>query len=638
MDPNAAAAHLQKLGKRPIRVHDPSTIARCKDDYWIFCTGRGTPSFHSKDLITWQRGPTTFTASPSWVASAVPRNRSGLDFWAPDVTFFRGKYLLYFSVSTFGKNTSAIGLATNVTLDPCDPGYAWKDGGLVIQSDPNDDFNTIDPAVTADAEGNLWLAFGSFWGGIKLIQLDPATGKRIAPDSPVYPLAHYDSIEASYIYYHSGLYYLFVNWGMCCRGVNSTYNIRVGRSIKITGPYLDKEDKDMLKGGGTLLLATDGPFIGPGHAGILRESDKYWLGMHFYDGTQHGMSYYALRPLTWSDDGWPVVGVNEQGAAAASSRPAGKLAAKPLFRDPVFDGAADPVLCWNRAEKKWFMFYTNRRANEPNAPGVTWVHGTKIGIAESSDGGATWTYRGTADIPHGGPGMTHWAPEVIYHDGTYHMFLTFVPGIFRDWNHPRDIIHLTSKDMLSWKYDSTLKLSSDRVIDACVLQLPDKTWRLWYNNEVDHKSIYYADSNDLATWQDKGKVTGVGERPGEGPKAFRWHGQYWMVVDIWDGLGVYRSADALQWERQAEDLLKVPGKGPDDQVKGGHPDVVVSGDRAYLFYFTHPGRRGENARGDATEQRRSSIQVVELQYKDGWLTCDRDQPTYIHLLPPQDER
>jgi len=182
----------------------------------------------------------------------------------------------------------------------------------VIQSSPRDDFNAIDPVVTQDADGNLWLAFGSFWGGIKLIQLDPATGRRIAPDSPIHALAHYDSIEAPFIYYHNGVYYLFLNWGMCCRGVNSTYNMRVGRSPTITGPYLDKEDKDMLEGGGTLLLETDGPFIGPGHAGILKKGDRYWLGMHFYDGsTPWGVSKYALRPLTWTEDGWPVVGIPE---------------------------------------------------------------------------------------------------------------------------------------------------------------------------------------------------------------------------------------------------------------------------------------------------------------------------------------
>ncbi|MFH1716063.1 MAG: GDSL-type esterase/lipase family protein [Planctomycetota bacterium] len=310
----------------------------------------------------------------------------------------------------------------------------------------------------------------------------------------------------------------------------------------------------------------------------------------------------------------------------------GKIAAKPLFRDPVHDGAADPVLCWNSAEKKWFMFYTNRRANVPNTRGVAWVHGTEIGIAESSDGGANWTYRGTARVNFAQGEYSFWAPEVIEHDGTYHMYLTFVPGIFADWSHPRDIIHLTSKDLLNWKYESTLKLSSDRVIDACVIRLPDGTWRMWYNNEVDRKSIYYADSSDLYKWQDRGKA--MGERPGEGPKVFRWKNRCWMVVDVWQGLGVYYSDDCLSWTRQAKNLLEEPGKGPDDKVKGGHPDVVVCGQRAYLFYFTHPGRENPNDREDTYEQRRSSIQVVELKYKDGQLTCERDRPTWILLTSP----
>lgn len=330
------------------------------------------------------------------------------------------------------------------------------------------------------------------------------------------------------------------------------------------------------------------------------------------------------------------------GAKPALNEPPrqGGIAAKPLFRDPVHDGAADPVLCWNRGQRKWFMFYTNRRANVPNTPGVTWVHGTRIGIAESSDGGATWKYRGTADIDYGQGEYTHWAPEVIYQDGTYHMYLTFVPGIFTDWSHPRDIIHLTSKDLLKWKYQSTLKLSSNRSIDACVMRLPDGTWRMWYNNEIDGKSIYYADSNDLYTWQDSGKA--IGDQPGEGPKVFHWKGHYWMVVDVWRGLGVYRSDDCLSWTRQEKNLLEEPGQGPDDKIKGGHPDVVVSGDRAFLFYFTHPGRQAgrspilpnptSSGSQDALyEQRRSSIQVAELEYKDGQLTCDRDKPTQILL-------
>jgi len=320
---------------------------------------------------------------------------------------------------------------------------------------------------------------------------------------------------------------------------------------------------------------------------------------------------------------------------------ADQIATKPLFRDPLYDGAADPVVVWNPHQKSWWMFYTNRRANVPGLSGVAWVHGTPIGIAESTDGGAHWKASGVAEIQLPkeltGDQPTYWAPDVRTDAaGLHHMFLTTVPGVFEDWNHPRTIAHLTSSDLRHWSYASTLKLASDRVIDACAYPLPGGGWRLWYNNERDHKSIYYADSPDLKTWADHGKVDGVGERPGEGPFVFQWKGHSWMLVDLWKGLGVYRSDDLLHWKAQEGDLLGTPGTGADDHVNGGHPGVVISGDRAYLFYFTHPGRAGTITPEDkeSLDLRRSSIQVVELTEKDGKLTCDRNAPTHINLLPP----
>jgi hypothetical protein len=309
----------------------------------------------------------------------------------------------------------------------------------------------------------------------------------------------------------------------------------------------------------------------------------------------------------------------------------GPAAPKPLYRDPVYDGAADPVLVWNRREAKWWMFYTNRRANAAGLPGVSWVHGTRIGIAESADAGATWEYRGTADLPVGGKEDTHWAPDIVFHDGAYHMFLTFVPGTHEDWSGQRRIVHLTSPDLVTWKNAGQLPFASDRVLDASVMQMADGTWRMWFNDEKAGKTIFLAESPDLTTWAERGRA--IADR-GEGPKAFRWHDSYWLIVDRWaEGLAVYRSTDASSWTRQAEALLVTPGTGEDDQVHGGHADVVVSGDRAFLFYFTHPGRRPGAPRTD-TEQRRSSIQVVELKYADGQLTCDRNEPTHIRLGPP----
>ncbi|WP_207427020.1 family 43 glycosylhydrolase [Pedobacter sp. SYSU D00535] len=319
------------------------------------------------------------------------------------------------------------------------------------------------------------------------------------------------------------------------------------------------------------------------------------------------------------------------GAAGGTSaqQKKGKLADKPLFRDPIFDGAADPVVIWSKKEKKWFMFYTNRRAKAEGLDGVTWVHGTRIGIAESTDGGATWKYRDTANINYRPtPDYTHWAPDVFEHNGLYHMYLTYVPGVFTTWNHPRNILHLTSKDLLNWEYKSTLKLINDKVIDATVFQLSDGIWRMWYNNERDGKSIYYADSKDLENWELKGKA--VGDRGGEGPKVFRWKGKFWMLVDNWAGMGLYHSEDFTNWTKQPNRILEQPGKGPEDQAIGGHADVVVSDDRAFVFYFTHPGRV-KKPFADSEETRRSLIQVVELELQDGNVIADRDKPVYIKL-------
>jgi GH43 family beta-xylosidase len=336
------------------------------------------------------------------------------------------------------------------------------------------------------------------------------------------------------------------------------------------------------------------------------------------------------QAISWRADGTPDFGVPVVDQ--------GEVAAKPLFRDPLTDGAADPVVVWNPERKRWWMYYTARRASTPGLQGITWVHGTRIGIAESADHGATWRYVGNADIElpaeFGGDQSTHWAPDVVRGpDGKWHMFLTVVPGVFTDWKHPRRIVHLTSTDLKTWRDPAPLKLATDSVIDASVVPLPGGGWRMWYNNELDHKSIWTADSADLKTWTLKGKV--VGDQAGEGPKVFQWRGAWWMITDVWRGLGVYRSTDAVTWKRQPGNLLQAPGKGLDDGAIGQHPDVVVSGGRAYLFYFTHPGRNPGTAKLDGPEQRRSSLQVVELRETNGTLSANRDAPTRINLVPPQ---
>lgn len=309
----------------------------------------------------------------------------------------------------------------------------------------------------------------------------------------------------------------------------------------------------------------------------------------------------------------------------------GQPAPKPLFRDPVYDGAADPTIIWNREEQKWFMFYTNRRAKDTTIGGVAWVHGTRIGIAESKNG-LNWTYRDTADIGYRpDAGATFWAPEVVYNKGLYHMYVTYVPGIFTDWHHPRIIIHLTSKNLLNWKYESTLKLVNEKVIDPCIIQLSNGTWRMWYNNETDHKSIYYADSPDLYYWVDGAKA--IFDQPGEGPKVFKWMDKYWMITDVWEGLAVYTSTDLKNWVRQAGgNLLATPGNGTDDGAIGHHCDVYVTAHgRAYIFYFVHPGDGKLSGKLSKYNKQRSSLQVAELKLVDGKLTCNRNEITKVNL-------
>ncbi len=303
----------------------------------------------------------------------------------------------------------------------------------------------------------------------------------------------------------------------------------------------------------------------------------------------------------------------------------------PLYRDPVHDGAADPSIVHDSRRGEWVMFYTNRRADLKLADpkDVSWVHGTAIGVARSKDG-ATWRYAGTAAIPERCTGATLWAPEVQRFGGKWHMWLTVVPGVFRNWNAPRFLVHLTSSDLKRWDCGERLELGSDRVIDATVLALPQGRYRLWFNDERANKAIKYADSPDLVHWSVRGAVT---DTPGEGPKAFRWRGRWWLISDAWKGLLVQHSDDGTHWTRQPGYLAGEQGARPTDRAEAQHPDVIVSGDRAYLVYFVHQSGEAE-AQNDPAWGRRSVLQIAELFEKDGVVTVDRTEPVHLRLRPP----
>lgn len=305
---------------------------------------------------------------------------------------------------------------------------------------------------------------------------------------------------------------------------------------------------------------------------------------------------------------------------------AGTAVPAPLFRDPITDGPADPTVIWNRQEKAWWIVYTSRRALSPLHDDVAWIHGTDLGVASSSDNGMSWRYRGIlTDLDLTWGKRTYWAPEIIDDGDIYHMYVSVVDGIPRDWNALRTIRHYESDNLVDWRYRSELALSSDRVIDACVAQRPEGGWRLWYKDEADGGHTWCADSADLRIWEVRGPV--VADVSHEGPNVFELGGWWWMITDVWSGQRVLRSSDQLSWEPVGK-ILDRPGVRPEDQTNGLHADVVVDGDVGWIFYFTHPGRPADSLpRDDLFEHRRSSLQVARIEVVDGRLICDRDTPS-----------
>ena len=287
-------------------IHDPAVI-REGETYYLFATGNGIPIRCSPDLKVWRLCSTVFSVDPAWLFEAVP---GVTNLWAPDISYRDGLYYLYYAASTFGSNRSVIGLATNTTLEPDSPDYRWEDRGLVVETHSEDPYNAIDPNAVTDREGRVWLSFGSYWTGIKLIELEPSTGKSLT-NAPLYDLATRPdapyAVEAPFIVHHAPYYYLFVSYDRCCAGAESTYNVRVGRAQKITGPYLDKAGVLMMAGGGTLLVEGAGRWHGPGHNAVLQEKTGDKILYHAYDGEFAGIPTLRVKALLWRADGWPVV-------------------------------------------------------------------------------------------------------------------------------------------------------------------------------------------------------------------------------------------------------------------------------------------------------------------------------------------
>ncbi|HVW76357.1 MAG TPA: arabinan endo-1,5-alpha-L-arabinosidase [Alloacidobacterium sp.] len=303
-------------------THDPS-IMKEGNTWYVFATGK-TPEggqFQvrcSQNLTDWKICGQVFDQIPDWIHKESPGT---VDLWAPDISYVNGEYRLYYAYSLFGKNTSGIALATNKTLDRSSPNYKWVDHGLVLRSVETDDFNAIDPNFIRDARGHDWLAFGSFWSGIKMRRLDEKTGLLSKQDTRLYSLAtrskpadaapakpglppDWEAVEAPFIVHHGDYYYLFVSWDLCCRGTKSTYRTMVGRSRFVTGPYLDRGGKLLSQGGGTQLLTPNSRWLGPGGESVWMQPDDHDLIVfHAYDA-KTGKPALQISTLTWRD-GWP---------------------------------------------------------------------------------------------------------------------------------------------------------------------------------------------------------------------------------------------------------------------------------------------------------------------------------------------
>lgn len=321
-DPAPAATALELSGD--LHTHDPALVAGEGDAPWyVFSTGDVREGLGSPQIRrstdgghTWDSIGTVWNAAtrPTWVYDAVP---GVSNFWAPDVYEHDGTYYLYYAASSFGSNRSVIGLTTNTTLDPQDPAYAWVDQGEVWRSVPGEtNYNAIDPGIVEDADGTPWMAFGSFWGGIQMVELRWPTGMPVDRTAEPVRLAQRigspDAIEAPVVVPHDGWYYLFVSRDACCQGLDSTYNIAVGRSPLIAGPYVDRAGKDLTLGAAEPLLSTNGEMVGPGGQSYSRG----YLAFHYYDATLGGDFQLAIRKVAWDAEGWPVLTTADEQKAA----------------------------------------------------------------------------------------------------------------------------------------------------------------------------------------------------------------------------------------------------------------------------------------------------------------------------------
>jgi len=452
-----------------LNAHDP-VIIKEGDTWYIFTTGIGISIKRSEDGTHWERYGLVFSPQPDWHKEMVPFNDGNL--WAPDIFYYQGKYYLYYSVSSFGSNTSAIGLVTNVTLDKESPDYEWVDEGVVISSSDTDNFNTIDPNIVQDREGGLWLSFGSFWSGIKLVKIDPETMKP-AEGEPLHSIAAKPgntAIEAPFIIERNGYYYLFVSHEFCCRGVDSTYRIMVGRSEEITGPYVDNNGKTMLTGGGTLISQGDDRWKGTGHNAVYQQGNSAILVNHAYDAQNFGRPTLQIRPLYWDADGWPTLNIEDVTQALPENSDSEEI----QINNPFIEQRADP---WIYHHTDGYYYFT---ATAPEYDRIILRRAATLPELARVFENVIWQKHASGIM-----GAHIWAPELHYIDGKWYIY--FAAGSTQDvWAIRIYVLENASANPLegTWEERGQLKTNWESFsLDATTFEHNGTRYLVWAQHD-----------------------------------------------------------------------------------------------------------------------------------------------------------
>lgn len=348
-----------------VQIHDPSTIVRCDGKFYTYGTGGSV--LVSDDGWTWRAG-----TAPA---------RTGL---APDVIRLGDRYFLYVARNVGAQPKAEIEVLSTRSLDPASPDYKWESGGIVVATDGVEDCNGIDPGLLLDRAGRLWLVYGSYFGFIRVVELNPRTGLRFDPGKPAVDLAI--NCEAAILIQQDDWYYLLATHGSCCQGANSNYNLRIGRAKQPTGPFLDHDGFDMMQGGGKLFLGSESRLVGPGHFGRLELDRGVEVFSYHYEADlqRGGASVLAIRPLLWKD-GWPVAGENAKaGTYMLESVRTGTVLELAVEGVPLSGGRGGP----------------GRGGRGPGGPGA----GGPAGRAGTPASPAAGAPGGGPPAPGGGPG------------------------------------------------------------------------------------------------------------------------------------------------------------------------------------------------------------------------------------------